>query len=94
MTFRAHPGEGEELAERLLRAASPVADAPGCQQWLVHRGQSDPDVARVSEIWVTREQCDAALELDGVPENAAGVRDLIRGEGELAEEVCVALSGS
>jgi quercetin dioxygenase-like cupin family protein len=62
-----------------------VADAPGCQQWLVHRDQADPDVVRVSEIWGSREQRNAALQLGGVPENAAAVMELLRGEPEVAD---------
>jgi quinol monooxygenase YgiN/mannose-6-phosphate isomerase-like protein (cupin superfamily) len=85
VTFHARPGEGDKLAEHLLRAASLVADAPGCQQWLVHRDQVDPDLVRVLEIWAGREQRDAALGLDGAPEHAADVRGLLRGEPELVD---------
>jgi quinol monooxygenase YgiN/quercetin dioxygenase-like cupin family protein len=84
-TFHARPGEGDTLAERLLRTASLVAEAPGCQQWLVHRDQVDPELLRVSEIWASREQCDAALGLDGGPEGAAGVRELLRDEPEVVD---------
>jgi quinol monooxygenase YgiN len=66
VTFRARPGEGDTLAERLLRAASLVADAPGCELWLMDREHGDPDVMRVSEIWATREQCDALLRCSGL----------------------------
>jgi mannose-6-phosphate isomerase-like protein (cupin superfamily) len=46
----------------------------------VHRDQADTDVVRVSEIWASREQCDAALQLAGVPEHAASVLELLDGE--------------
>ena len=57
--FRARAGEGARLAERLLRAAPLVAEAPGCELWLVHRDRDDPDTVRVSEMWATREEREA-----------------------------------
>ena len=60
-TFQARPGHGQQLAEALLQAAAQVAEAPGCEHWLVHRDHTDPDRIRVSEIWSSRERCDAAL---------------------------------
>ena len=51
VTFRARAGHGQALAERLLHAAALVAEAPGCELWLVHRDQDDADIIRVSEMW-------------------------------------------
>lgn len=85
VTFHARPGESDKLAERLLCAASLVADAPGCQTWLVHRDQTDSDVVRINEIWASREQCDAALKLVGVPENAASVMELLTSDPEVVD---------
>jgi quinol monooxygenase YgiN/mannose-6-phosphate isomerase-like protein (cupin superfamily) len=85
VTFRARPGDGDKLAERLLQAASLVADAPGCELWHVHRDHIDPDVVRVTEEWRSREQCEAALAGDGVSENVAGVLELLVGEPEVID---------
>ena len=76
-TFHARPDHGQALAERLLHAATLVTEAPGCELWLVHRDQDDPDVLRVSELWASREQCDAALALPSVRENATKVMQLL-----------------
>lgn len=84
-TFHARPGQGQALGERLLHAAALVAEAPGCELWLVHRDLEDADTVRVSEMWASREQCDAALGLPGVPENAAAVMDLIVGPAEVVD---------
>ena len=62
-----------------------MADAPGCQDWLVHRDHVDPDVVRVIEIWASREQCDAALKLDGVREDAAGVMEILGEDPKVAD---------
>ena len=75
--FHARPGHGGPLAERLLHAASLVAEAPGCELWLVHRDGEDPDTVRVSEMWASHTQCAAALDAPGVAENAAQVMELV-----------------
>jgi quinol monooxygenase YgiN/mannose-6-phosphate isomerase-like protein (cupin superfamily) len=84
-TFRARGGRGAQLAERLLRAASLMADVPGCELWLVQRDLDDPDTIRVTEMWASRQHCDAALNLPGVEKNAAQVMDLLDGPPEVAD---------
>ena len=91
-TFHASPGHGEKLAERLLHAASLVAELPGCELWLVHRDQANPDTIRVSEIWASQEQCDAALDLPGVRENAGRVMELLSGAPVVVD--CEPLGGA
>jgi quinol monooxygenase YgiN len=65
-TFRARDARGAQLAERLLHAASLMAAVPGCELWLVQRDLDDADMIRVTEMWASREHCDAALNLPGV----------------------------
>jgi quinol monooxygenase YgiN/mannose-6-phosphate isomerase-like protein (cupin superfamily) len=84
-TFRARRGAGAELIERLLLAARLIAEASGCEQWQVHRDEAELDAVRVSEIWASRAQCDAALQLDGIPEKAAAVMDLLNSPPEVLE---------
>ena len=85
VTFRARAGEGARLAERLLYAASLVAEAPGCELWLVHRDRDDPDTVRVSEMWASGEQREAALNVPSVREKAAQVMDLVDGPSEVVD---------
>jgi quinol monooxygenase YgiN len=85
VTFRARAGHGQPLAERLLHAASLVTQAPGCELWLVHRDQDDADVTRVSAMWAGRKQCDDALGLPGVRENATEVTRLVAEFPEVVE---------
>jgi quinol monooxygenase YgiN len=75
--FRARDGQGEQLADRLLHAAALVAEAPGCELWLVHRDLQSPDTVRVCELWASLERCEASLELPGVRENAAEIMQLL-----------------
>jgi len=78
-TFHAHPGKGGVLAERLTLAADLVAEAPGCELWLVHRDQDDADTVRVTEMWATRELCETALNQPAAREHATQVRQLLDG---------------
>lgn len=85
VTFRARAGHGQALTGRLLHAAALVAEAPGCELWLVHRDQDDTDTIRVSEMWAGRKQRDDALGLPGVRENAAEVMQLLAEPPEVVD---------
>jgi quinol monooxygenase YgiN len=84
-TLRARDGRGAQLAERLLHAASLMADVPGCELWLVQRDLDDPDVIRVTEMWASRKHCDAAVNLPSVEKNAAQVMGLLDGPPKVAD---------
>ena len=49
-SFHARPGHGGALAERLLHAASLVAEAPGCELRLVHRGTTGATAAEEIDL--------------------------------------------
>jgi quinol monooxygenase YgiN/mannose-6-phosphate isomerase-like protein (cupin superfamily) len=85
VTFHALPGQAAALAEKLGRAAELVAEAPGCELWLVDRERGNPGTLRVSEMWSSREQCDAALGLPDVREHSAAVLALLAGTPEVVE---------
>src|SRR5215217_2952151 len=84
-TFRARGGRGAQLAERLLHAASLMAAVPGCELWLVQRDLDEADMIRVTEMWASRQHCDAALNLPGVDKNAAQVMGLLDRPPEVAD---------
>jgi quinol monooxygenase YgiN len=84
-TFHASPGRGGKLAERLLHAATLVAELPGCELWRVDRDLSNPETIRVSEIWASEEQSDAALSLPGVREDAERVTELLTQAPEVVD---------
>jgi len=85
VTFHALPGQASALAEKLGRAAELVAEAPGCEHWLVERERGDPGTLRVNEVWASAELRDAALDLPGVREHAAEVIALLTGPPEAVE---------
>lgn len=62
VVYRAHSGHREQLCSGLLDAATAVGDAPGCELWLVHQDNSDPDRVHVTEMWASPEHAQAPLE--------------------------------
>ncbi len=58
----AHEGKAEELAERLLAAASELGDDPGCLLYLVNRQRDRPEVIWVTELWRSKGDLDASVE--------------------------------
>jgi quinol monooxygenase YgiN/mannose-6-phosphate isomerase-like protein (cupin superfamily) len=58
----AHPGRGEELAERLLAAAAELDADPGCELYLVSRQRDAPDTVWVTELWHSQADLDASLQ--------------------------------
>jgi quinol monooxygenase YgiN len=64
--FTATPGNQQALADRLLIAAERMKEAPGCLQYFIYTG--DNESVWVSEIWRTKKDHDASLEIPGVRE--------------------------
>ena len=58
----AKPGMGDALASILLRAAEVLADDPGCELYVIHRSDDEPDSVWVSEVWVDKDAHRASLE--------------------------------
>lgn len=81
-TMTAHPGQRDALLELLLQAAELVADAPGCDVWIVNTMPDAPDAIWITEVW--RSEADHAVSLtgEGVKEIIARARPLIAGMGE------------
>ena len=86
-TACSRPGRAGRGARRAppVRRVTGGPTCPGCELWLVQRDLDDPDTVRVTEMWSSRRQCDAALNLPGVGENAAQVMGLLDGPPEVAD---------
>jgi quinol monooxygenase YgiN/mannose-6-phosphate isomerase-like protein (cupin superfamily) len=82
---RAHAGRGDELAGKLLQAAKLLEGAKGCELYVVNRTPDDPDTVWVTEVWTTREDLDASLQREGVPELIQEVLPLVDGAFDVIE---------
>lgn len=58
----ANGGQGDELAQAMLRVADSLRAAPGCELYLINRSPEQPDVIWVTELWLDQESLDASLE--------------------------------
>jgi quinol monooxygenase YgiN/mannose-6-phosphate isomerase-like protein (cupin superfamily) len=83
--FQARDRQGDQLAEHLLDAASLIAEAPGCELWLVSRDRDAPDTLRVVEMWASPEQRDTALELPEVKDHAERAMKLLASSPETVD---------
>lgn len=67
----AKAGAKDQLAAILLQAAALMEQAKGCKLYIVATDTEQSDAVHVTEIWNSREDHDASL-------NVAGVRELIQ----------------
>jgi quinol monooxygenase YgiN/quercetin dioxygenase-like cupin family protein len=58
----AQPGRGEELARLLLRVADSQREVAGCELYVINRSPTEPDSVWVTELWLSQEALDAALQ--------------------------------
>ena len=84
-SFRAHPEQGEALAELLLQAADALASNPDCEMYLISQAAEDPELLWVSEVWVSRDAHAASLEDERVRGLVAQARPLIADHGQRYE---------
>jgi quinol monooxygenase YgiN len=75
--FTAVPGRRDALVERLLAAAGVIADAPGCELYLVHTSPDEEDAVWVSEIWRSEADHEASLRMPGAREFIQATMPLI-----------------
>lgn len=83
----AQPGQRDALAALLLEAAREVADAPGCEMYLIATAADDAGALWITEVWRDKAAHDASLTLPGVQAIIARARPLIAGFGERFESV-------
>ena len=84
-SFRAQSGQGDALADVLLRAAEALDANGDCELYLISRSADDPDAVWVTEVWASPEAHRASLEDQTVRELIAEARPLIVGLGERFE---------
>ena len=83
------PGKREALIEILLAG---TIDMPGCRSYVVARDVEDENAIWVTEVWESREDHEASLNLPGVREAIAAGRPLMAGVAERHVTVPVTLT--
>ena len=75
-------GAREELLQTMLTG---MVEMPGCLSYVVARDPTDSNALWITEVWESREQHQASLQLQTVQETIAKARPLITGFGERFE---------
>jgi quinol monooxygenase YgiN/mannose-6-phosphate isomerase-like protein (cupin superfamily) len=83
----AREGQGEALAEAMLRVAEGLAETAGCELYIVNRSRSEADTIWVTELWLSQEALDSALESarsqDGGRTRMQDVQELLAGSEQI-----------
>lgn len=81
----AQPGQGDALAETLLRVADGLREAPGCELYVINLSADEPDTVWVTEVWADEDASNTALS-SGLGEVGIGdVLELLGGPPELVD---------
>jgi quinol monooxygenase YgiN len=81
----AQPGQGEALADTLLRVAEGLRDAPGCELYVINVSADEPDTVWVTEVWTDAAASDRALSSDLGEVGIGEVMALLAGPPELVD---------
>ena len=81
----AQPDRGPELADKLLRVAGGLRDAPGCELYVINLSADEPDTVWVTEVWANAEASDQALSRDLGEVGIGEVLELLAGPPELVD---------
>jgi quinol monooxygenase YgiN len=78
-SMRTQPGRAAEFAE-ILTSGADLLKSIGCQLYVVGLSDTDPDMVWVSEVWDSKQEHDASLQLPEVKEAIAKAMPLLTGE--------------
>ena len=84
-SFQAQLGQGDRLAEILLRAADALGTDPNCELYVISRSPDDADAVWVTEVWASRDAHAASLDDEATRALISEARPLIAGMGERIE---------
>jgi quinol monooxygenase YgiN/mannose-6-phosphate isomerase-like protein (cupin superfamily) len=70
----AKPGQGEALADKMLKVAEGLREVAGCDLYVVNRSAAEPETVWVTELWRSQEELDAALQN---PDASEGIQEVL-----------------
>lgn len=78
-SMRATPGHRDDVVAILLRGLDELP-AAGCSSYVVNVSDTDPDTIWVFEVWASKTQHDASLQLPSVRAAIASAMPMLTGE--------------
>lgn len=85
--LQATEGKADELANILIQAAHLVSEAKGCHLYVVSKDLKEENSVWVTEIWDSKEEHDASLQLAGVRELIGEAIPILAGKPEGGQEL-------
>lgn len=89
----AKPGHRDELAAILIQASKLVSAAKGANLYVVSKEETEPNAVYVTEIWDSKEDHDASLNMEGVRELIMKAMPILNGLPAKGQELEI-LGGS
>ncbi len=89
----ANEGQRDALVEHLLGAAKLLADAPGCELYVINTSPADANVVWVTEVWSSQADLDASLTIHSVKASVQRVVPLLAGPPERIDTLPVGGKG-
>lgn len=88
--FVAHPDQRDALVAAMT---SDVGAMPGCRSFVLAHDPKDPDAVWITEVWDTKAQWEASMEIPGVKASIEVAMPLIKDFGTTVETEVVAGHG-
>lgn len=83
----ATPGNADQLADILLKAAELVSTAKGCHLYVIGKDHNDEHAVWVTEIWDSKEDHDNSLKVPGVRELIGQAMPILDGMPQKGQEL-------
>jgi len=85
--LKAIDGGRDKLIQILLEASKLVSAAKGCNLYLISKDRTDNNAVWVTEVWDSKEDHDASLNLESVKKSITSAMPLISGKPERGQEL-------
>ncbi len=82
-------GNGDKLANILLKASALVSTAKGCHLYLGSKDQAEENTVWITEVWDTKVDHDNSLSVQGVRELIAQAMPILDGMPQKGQELLV-----
>ncbi len=82
-------GNAHVLADIMLRAASLMKTAKGCQLYIVSTDENDKNMIWITEVWDSKEDHTNSLSIEGVKELISEALPILDGAPEKGQELTV-----
>lgn len=87
--LKATPGNGEKLAEILLKASKLVSATKGCNLYLISSDKDENETFWVTEVWDSKDDHDQSLKTEGAVELVLQALPILDGQPKRGHELDV-----